>query len=93
MRASNPEWDLMARTYLALALANVALREPSSRAASIRTLDAVIDDTLALEGSRGQGYFLLPYARARAWIDPSRRSLFRRRRARPHDRRAKDGER
>ncbi len=76
MRASNPEWDLMARTYLALALANVALREPSSRAASIRTLDAVIDDTLALEGSRGQGYFLLPYARARAWIDPSRRSLF-----------------
>jgi hypothetical protein len=76
MRASNPEWDLMARTYLVLALANVALREPSRASEYVQVIDRVIDDTLALERARGQGYFLLPYARARAWVHPSQRSLF-----------------
>ncbi len=76
MRASNPEWDLMARTYLVLALANVALREPSRAGEYVLVIDRVIDDTIALERARGQGYFLLPYARARAWVHPSQRSLF-----------------
>ncbi|MFO0559359.1 MAG: hypothetical protein U0269_15190 [Polyangiales bacterium] len=76
MRASNPEWDLMARTYLVLALANVALREARDRDAYVRAMDWLIDDTIAREREHGQGYFLLGYSRARPWINADQRSLF-----------------
>src|SRR6185312_3602724 len=46
MRATNPEWDFMGRTYLAWSLANVALRDPSRKQECLRTLDDIIADTL-----------------------------------------------
>jgi hypothetical protein len=76
MRATNPEWDLMARTYLVLALANAAMREPSERERYIRAMDTVIDDTIETERAHGQAHFMLPYARARAWVHASGRSVF-----------------
>lgn len=76
MRATNPEWDLMARTYLVLALGNVALRDARERDAYVRAMDWLIDDTVARERAHGQGYFLLGYSRARPWINPAQRSLF-----------------
>jgi hypothetical protein len=76
MRASNPEWDLMSRTFLALALANAALREPARRDALVAVIDRVIDDTLARERAQGQRHFLLRYASASRFVDPSQRSVF-----------------
>lgn len=76
MRATNPEWDLMARTYLVLALGNAAMRDPAARERYIRTMDTVIDDTIATERARGQEHFLLAYARSRAWVHASQRSVF-----------------
>jgi hypothetical protein len=65
MRAQNPEWDLMSRTFLVMALANVALGngvEADAQARAIHVMDVVIDDTLALEAEHGHAHFLLPYA-------------------------------
>lgn len=76
MRASNPEWDLMSRTFLTLALANAALREPARRDELVRVIDRVIDDTLARERAGGQRYFLLRYADAIPFVDAARRSVF-----------------
>lgn len=75
-RASNPEWDFMARTFLVLALANDALARPATVGENLTVVDRIIDDTLTLERSHGQRYFLLPYAGARAFVDPSGRSVF-----------------
>lgn len=76
MRATNPEWDLMARTYLVLALANAAMRDSGSLARYLRAMDTVIDDTIATERARGPAHFMLPYARARSWVHASGRSVF-----------------
>jgi hypothetical protein len=76
MRATNPEWDLMARTYLVLALANASMRPRADRTRYLRTMDAVLDDTLGTVRARGQQHFLLPHARSSAWLHPSRRSVF-----------------
>lgn len=76
LRRTNAEWDFMNRTYLVLSLANLSLRDPSRRARDLRVIDAVIDDTLALESSRGMYWFLMPYARSGAWRDPDGRSVF-----------------
>ena len=76
MRLTNPEWDFMGRTFLVMALANMALRDPSSKDEVMPIMDLVIDDTLRLEREEGMHYFLLPYARSRRFeIDPPR-SLF-----------------
>jgi hypothetical protein len=77
-RDGNPEWDLMARTYLALAFANVALENeyPDERARLLHGLDLLVDDTLELERRHGPMYFLLPYAQARAFEQRPERSLF-----------------
>lgn len=85
MHAQNPEWDFMARTYLALALADMALRvsdDSEDRGAQARrvrylaALDAIIDDTVQTEHDAGQRVFLLPYASAKPFDDPAARSLF-----------------
>jgi len=74
MRARNPEWDLMQRMYRVLAFANRALREGDE--ASVRAIDAIVADTLTTEQKLGANHFLLPYATARPFVDPSGRSLF-----------------
>ena len=76
IRASNPEWDFMGRTYLVLALANMALREPEHEAAYLDTIDAVIADTLARESSEGVYHFLMGYAHARPFVEQPARSIF-----------------
>ena len=76
MRRSNAEWDFMGRTFLVLALANLTEREPARRDECLRVIDAVIDETLALEVERGQLHFLMDYARFRPFVHPSGRSVF-----------------
>ncbi len=76
MRAGNAEWDFMGRTFLALAMANLALREPARQAECLAVIDAILDETLRLEAERGQLHFLLPYAGYRPFRDPGGRSLF-----------------
>lgn len=76
MRANNPEWDFMGRTFLVLALANMAEREPQERARLLAVMDSIVADTIRLEGERGHLYFLLPYARDKPWVAQPTRSLF-----------------
>lgn len=76
MRASNAEWDFMARTFFVLALANISLREPELRPRCLSVIDAVIDETLRAEDEQGPYYFLLPYARHGKFIANAQRSLF-----------------
>src|SRR3954470_4745860 len=41
MRTSNAEWDFMGRTYLVLALTNMALREPADQARYLAVADQI----------------------------------------------------
>ena len=76
MRATNAEWDFMGRTFLALSLANLALRDPGARAAHLRDLDAIIDDTLRLEAQHGPEHFLMGYVHRAPFVVQPARSLF-----------------
>lgn len=61
LRRSNPEWDLMARTFAVLAFANLALREPREAARYQAAIDRIIATTRADVAAHGPRYFLLPY--------------------------------
>ncbi len=76
MRATNPEWDLMGRTYTVLALANMALREPATTTARLTHIDQIIDRTLADERDNGFTYFLMDYVYRRPFVARPARSLF-----------------
>ena len=76
MRASNAEWDFMGRTYLVLALANMALREPAEQATYLDVMDRIIADTTRLEKEHGFTFFLMDYGRARPFVEKPPRSLF-----------------
>ncbi|MEM0914519.1 MAG: hypothetical protein AAGB29_10295 [Planctomycetota bacterium] len=76
MRRSNAEWDFMGRTFLVMALANLAEREPQRRDELLGVADAIIDETLALEAEYGHLYFLMPYARDAAFLADPPRSVF-----------------
>jgi hypothetical protein len=76
MRRVNPEWDFMARTYGVLALANRALARPDERTDDLAAIDGIIDETLRDDEALGAEHFLLPYAKARAFLDPETHSLF-----------------
>jgi hypothetical protein len=76
MRVSNAEWDFMGRSYLVWALANMGLRDPSSKPACLQTMDRIIDETLQLEQQNGICFFLMPYAKARPYVVQPARSLF-----------------
>jgi Linalool dehydratase/isomerase len=76
MRATNPEWDFMGRAFLAWSLANMALRDPASKAERLAAIDAIIDDTMRLRETEGLYYFLMPYARRRAFVNQPAQSLF-----------------
>ncbi|MBK7861110.1 MAG: hypothetical protein IPJ65_21370 [Archangiaceae bacterium] len=66
LRATNPEWDLMARMFATLAFANLSLGDPGYLPAVRR----LADETERLEREHGPTWFLLPYGRT------ATRSLF-----------------
>ena len=76
MRASNAEWDFMGRTYLVLALSNMAMAEPERQERYLRVIDSIIDETLRLEESRGIYFFMMDYARAGSFRAQPPRSTF-----------------
>jgi len=76
MRATNSEWDFMGRTFLVWSLAELALREPSSRARHLEVMDRIIDETLAVEREKGVHFFLMGYSRTGAFKVRPPRSLF-----------------
>ena len=76
MRASNAEWDFMGRSYLVWSLANMALRDPASKALYLQTMDEIIDQTLALERQNGMYFFLMDYARRGPYLMQPAHSLF-----------------
>ena len=76
MRASNAEWDFMGRTYFVMALANMALREPAQERRYLDVIDAVLDETLRLETTRGMYHFMMDYARSGPFIAQPPRSTF-----------------
>jgi hypothetical protein len=75
MRGTNAEWDFMGRTFLVLALCDMALDEPELRARHLEVVDAIIDETLRLEREAGQPHFLLEYGRHGGWLGGGR-SIF-----------------
>ncbi|MFH1421825.1 MAG: hypothetical protein ABIH42_03810 [Planctomycetota bacterium] len=76
MRIANAEWDFMSRTYLVLALSNMALSEPENKTYYLSTIDSIINDTLKLEKQHGIYYFLMDYAKEKPWVSKKQRSLF-----------------
>jgi len=76
MRRLNPEWDFMSRTYMVLALANTALRDPAQKKSSIEVMDAIIANTLEREEIEGHTHFLLAYGRQGSWVVTPPRSIF-----------------
>ncbi|MGB0580850.1 MAG: hypothetical protein ACPGVU_14200 [Limisphaerales bacterium] len=76
MRKMNPEWDFMSRTFMTLALANMALRDPAFQPQALEIMDAIIADTLARERGGGHEHFLLGYGRRGGWLVDPPRSIF-----------------
>ncbi|MFI4859976.1 MAG: hypothetical protein ACIAXF_04760 [Phycisphaerales bacterium JB063] len=76
MRIANAEWDFMGRTFLVLALCNMALHEPHDQKRYLAIVDRIITETLAVESSQGQLHFLMPYATYGSFQNPSGRSIF-----------------
>ena len=76
MRRTNAEWDFMARTYLVLAFANLALAHPERRDLYLGKIDRIIETTLALESQRGMYFFLMPYASSAEFVMQPARSTF-----------------
>jgi hypothetical protein len=76
MRASNEEWDFMGRTFLVLALGNMALRQPDQRERYLAIIDRIVDETRAIERERGMFHFLMPYAQDRPFVVEPARSAF-----------------
>ena len=76
MRASSAEWDFMGRTFLVLALANMALREPARQAEYLAVVDRIIDETLRLERQHGMFFFMLGYGRSGSFVQQPPRSVF-----------------
>ncbi|CAN5643791.1 hypothetical protein BH09MYX1_BH09MYX1_24320 [soil metagenome] len=65
LRRTNPEWDLMRRTFVGLTLANEAERDEAHRADVLWELDALAEDLLEEDAREGVTGFLLPYGKNR----------------------------
>lgn len=78
MRAVNPEWDFMRRTFTVLALGNRALesRDASERARLLAAMDREIDAVRDDERRYGATRFLLSYGHGRPFVDEAQRSVF-----------------
>ena len=77
MRATNPEWDFMRRTFTVLSLANLAEEKTGrERARLLGAIDAIVDATLRDDERLGAEHFLLAYARRGPFLDRETRSVF-----------------
>jgi hypothetical protein len=76
LRRSNPEWDFMGRTFLVLALANMALRDPAMKDQALSIIDPIVEETLSLEKAHGFHHFSMAYSRRRPYVDGPARSQF-----------------
>jgi hypothetical protein len=76
MRHSNAEWDFMGRSFLVWSLAEMSLREPAQKAGHLAVMDQIIDETIQLEAEKGIYFFLMPYAKARPYVQQPPRSIF-----------------
>ncbi|MEZ4241071.1 MAG: hypothetical protein R3F59_33900 [Myxococcota bacterium] len=76
LRAYNPEWDFMHRTFLALSLADRALAHPDEADLQLQRIDAIVRQQMADQAAHGDAWFLLDYVHARPFRDPTGRSVF-----------------
>ena len=76
MRQINPEWDFMGRTFFVLGEANLALRMPGRKQICLNAIDALIEDTLAMEAAHGMEHYLMDYHADRPWVEQPPRSVF-----------------
>ncbi len=77
MRAVNPEWDFMRRTYTVLALANLAVdAKGTEQERLLQAIDGIVDATLRDDASLGALHFMMAYGRRGPFEDPESRSLF-----------------
>jgi hypothetical protein len=77
MRSTCQEWDFMGRTYLVLALANMALREPAEAPRCLAAADTIIEETIRLEKEQGFTFFLMNYGRDQTrFLEKPPRSIF-----------------
>lgn len=72
MRAFNPEWDFMSRTFLVLTLADQALADPSLAERHLAVMDAIVADTLQTVNRQGSGHYLMSYANHRPFVGNGR---------------------
>jgi hypothetical protein len=63
MRDTCQEWDFMGRTFLVLALTNIALRDPAARDTCLSAADTIIEETLRIEREKGFTFFLMDYGK------------------------------
>lgn len=76
MRHSNAEWDFMGRTFLVWSLGEMGLRNPALKKDYLPVMDQIIAETIRLEKEQGMYFFLMPYARGRAYVMQPARSQF-----------------
>src|SRR5437763_13139956 len=76
MRARKAEWDFRERSFLVWSLANIVLREPSSKQVCLQTMDRIIEETIRLEKQEGIYFFLMSYAKASPYVLQPPHSLF-----------------
>jgi hypothetical protein len=77
MRGTCQEWDFMGRTFLVLALTNMALREPGEAPRCLQAVDTIIDETIRIEKEKGFTFFLMDYGHNPAdFAEQPPRSIF-----------------
>ncbi len=76
MRAPNPEWDFMGRSFLVWSLANICLREPDRKDEYLPVMDRIIDETIRIEQEKGKYHFLMAYAQVCPFVMKPERSQF-----------------
>ncbi len=76
MRVANNEWDFMGRTFLVWSLADLSLRDPSTKTQNLEVMDRIIGETLGAERANGPHFFLMSYSRASEFRVQPPRSLF-----------------
>src|SRR5262245_11726861 len=76
LRALNPEWDLMHRTFLALSMVDRALAHPEEADHWLPMIDGLVQSEIDDADAHGQRWFLMDYANAAPFRDESGRSVF-----------------
>lgn len=71
LNRSNPEWDLMARTFTVLAF----VRQATTRPDLLADVDVILDETLVMDAARPDA-FVMPYFHDKKFVDANTTSLF-----------------